>query len=111
MFTSKGPGDRDKMGWLRKLQTITEESDKKEGRGALEFAWQIHTAVSQWSGRADTKASILLTLELAVLGSITALTQRPGRLAGLSNPQLASYRIGVILLSISIVLAGLVVLR
>jgi hypothetical protein len=76
---------------------------------ALDFAWQIHAAVSQWSGRVDTKASIVLTLELAILGAITAFSKGQELLSQLSGIPLLSYRIGIILLVGSALLAGVVV--
>lgn len=97
------------MGGLKKLLGSCKQVEKEDASKALDFAWQVHTAVSQWSGRADTKASIVLTLELAILGIITAFTRGQEPLAKLSGARLVSYRTGISLLAVSIILAGIVV--
>jgi hypothetical protein len=93
--------------WNRRRDAPAADQDGAEK--SVEFAWQIHTAVSQWSGRADTKASIVLSLELATLGVITAFSRDRGPLAELSGVGLLSYKAGLALLGLSIFLAGIVV--
>lgn len=44
------------------------------GPSAVETAWRIHTGVAEWTGRVDVKASVLLTLEMAVLVGLVTLT-------------------------------------
>jgi hypothetical protein len=97
------------MGALKRVLGSSKQLEKEDTSKALDFAWQIHTAVSQWSGRADTKASIVLTLELAILGIITVFASEQESLARLSGVRLVTYRTGIFLLAISIILAGIVV--
>ncbi|MFI9248167.1 Pycsar system effector family protein [Streptomyces sp. NPDC053086] len=41
---------------------------------ATETAWQIHTALGEWTARVDAKASFALTLESAATAGIIALS-------------------------------------
>jgi hypothetical protein len=63
------------MRLLRSVLGNKRHVQNEDSSKALDFAWQIHAAVSQWSGRVDTKSSIVLTLELAILGAITAFSK------------------------------------
>jgi hypothetical protein len=97
------------MGLLQSVLGSKRRVENEDTSKALDFAWQVHAAVSQWSGRVDTKASIVLTLELAVFGAITAFSKGQEPLSNLSGTRLVSYRIGIILLAVSAMLAGIVV--
>jgi hypothetical protein len=70
------------------------------------FAWKVHGALQDWTAKVDTKASIVMTLETALLSGVVAFsrlqTSRPLGWALLHN-------CGLVLLFASIVLAGAVV--
>ncbi|MFI1946809.1 Pycsar system effector family protein [Streptomyces virginiae] len=55
---------------------------------ALDTAWRIHTAVAEWTGRVDTKASVVLTLEMAVLAGLVTLSTGGRGLPGDIRPGL-----------------------
>jgi hypothetical protein len=42
-----------------------------------DFGWRVHDALGDWTGRVDVKASIVLSLEVAVFGFVVAMA-RPG---------------------------------
>ena len=50
---------------------------------ATDGAWRVHEAQSSWIEKADVKASIILTLETAILGLVTVLSTDGHVLAGL----------------------------
>ncbi|MGW4839786.1 Pycsar system effector family protein [Streptomyces globisporus] len=58
-------------------------SEASAQRRATEAAWHIHQALTDWTGRVDTKATIVLGLESAVVTALAALTRgRPLPVAG-----------------------------
>lgn len=50
---------------------------------ASDGAWKVHETQSSWIEKADVKASIILTLETAILGLVTVLSTDGHVLAGL----------------------------
>ncbi len=54
-----------------------------KGVPATDGAWKVHEAQSSWIAKADVKASIILTLETAILGLVTVLSTDGHVLAGL----------------------------
>lgn len=48
-------------------------------------AWQIHTALADWTGKVDAKASFVLGLETAVFAALVFLRGDTQRLAVLNN--------------------------
>jgi hypothetical protein len=76
---------------------------------ALEFTWNAHQAVSDWSARLDTKSSILLSLETAATVVVVAATETGHVFARLQDLRLYAFRGGLGLLLISIALAAFVV--
>lgn len=74
-----------------------------------DFAWQVHSALGDWTARVDIKASIVLGLESAALGLILALSQGAGPLHGLTRARLDIFYGGVASISLSIILAIAVV--
>jgi Family of unknown function (DUF5706) len=83
-------------------------SETKE-RDSLDFAWRVHDALDSWTGKVDTKSSIALAIESAVLGFVVALSSNGGRLASLHGDELTIYRIGFGFLVLSIALSLAVV--
>ena len=72
---------------------------------AEETAWRIHSALADWTGKVDAKASFALTVELAVLAGAVSLSSSTGRLGHLSGAaELALYRIGLAGLVIALLL-------
>ncbi|TMQ90113.1 hypothetical protein ETD83_36815 [Actinomadura soli] len=70
------------------------------------YAWRVHQALHDWTAKVDAKASVILTLETAVLGLIVAFVQTEDRLSHLSGPNIWVFRSGVVLLVCAIILAG-----
>lgn len=80
-------------------------SKEPTGNAGLEFAWRVHNALDSWTGKVDTKASITLAIETAILGFIVSLSSRDGPLTALRGNDLWLFRIGISLVSVSILLA------
>jgi hypothetical protein len=79
---------------------------------AINTAWSVHSALGDWTGRVDGKASIFLTLEAALLAAIINASGHDGRLAkGALETRLEciTYWAGVSLICASIVFAAGVV--
>jgi hypothetical protein len=77
---------------------------------ALEFAWRVHSALDSWTAKVDTKASIVLALEAAVLGFIITLSSKDGPLAALDGGDVLLYRVGLTLVGLGVLFAlGVVV--
>jgi hypothetical protein len=76
----------------------------------LGFAWRVHSAQDASTGRVDTKASIILTLETALLLAGFA-AEAPHRLVGNLSGRFALVAyIGIVLLILAVVLAALAVI-
>jgi hypothetical protein len=78
---------------------------------ALDTAWRIHAALTDWTGKVDTKAAFCFAVESAVLVAVVNL-KVPGRLfAVLKGPrQTWAFGIGVALIILGITFAGNVVM-
>jgi hypothetical protein len=83
---------------------MTEPSDVPNEIG-VETAWRLHEALSTWTGRVDTKASIVLTLEVTALGFVTALTDSNRMFSSVSGWQEVVFRISFVLLGWGILFA------
>ncbi|WP_420807801.1 Pycsar system effector family protein [Antribacter gilvus] len=75
----------------------------------LEFAWRLHDGIGEWTARVDTKASISLAIEAAVLGFVVALASGDGVLSGARGWVALLLRIGIVALLLSTTLSVLVV--
>lgn len=77
-----------------------------------QFAWKVHENIGQGTGRADTKASIALAIEIAVLGFIISLSdgEKKGPLVDLQNWSLLLYVATIVVLCFSIVMSLLTVI-
>lgn len=71
------------------------------------FAWKVHGALQDWTAKVDTKASIVMTLETALLSGMIAFSRSRTTAYPLGWESL--HHCGLILLFVSIVLAGAVV--
>jgi len=79
-------------------------------RSNLDIAWRTHSAQENWTGKVDTKASIFLALDTAVLGAIVAArTQREGALRTLDGWQTGLLWTAIAMCFIGAVLAAMVV--
>jgi hypothetical protein len=76
----------------------------------LDFAWRVHAALNDWTAKVDTKASIVLSLETAILVAVIAFSAPKGVLGRLGGLPVNLFRLGVLLLAGAVVLSGLVVL-
>lgn len=73
---------------------------------AIDFAWKVHGALRDWTGKVDTKASFALTFESVAVGLIVNWSTGTGPLVGLEGWALLRYRIGVGLLVFSMLAAA-----
>ncbi|WP_433402558.1 Pycsar system effector family protein [Streptomyces sp. CA-146814] len=79
-----------------------------DASAALDNAWRIHTSVAEWTGRVDVKASVVLTLEIAILaGLVTVSTEGDMRMTGV---RLVLLLAGACLLVAAVVSAVLVLM-
>ena len=79
---------------------------------AISTAWSVHSALGDWTGRVDGKASIFLTLEAALLAAIINASGHDGRLAEEvleTRFETITYWVGISLLCASILFAAGVV--
>jgi Family of unknown function (DUF5706) len=83
-----------------------------EQRQATESAWRIHEALMDWTGKVDAKATVVLSLESAVVTALAALSGNwPLPAAGRCPTALVlCYWTGVGLLVLSVAISVLVVL-
>jgi len=51
----------------------------------VDSAWKIHTAIVDWTGKVDSKASFALAIESAVLAGVISMTGGRRRLANLGG--------------------------
>ncbi|PVD01658.1 hypothetical protein DBP19_01520 [Streptomyces sp. CS090A] len=82
-------------------------SEATAQRQATEAAWHIHQALTDWTGRVDTKATIVLGLESAVATALAALSR--GRPVPLAGPSAVCVWAGASLLALSAAFCLLVV--
>lgn len=72
-----------------------------------EFAWKVHGALQDWTAKVDTKASIVMTLETALLSGMVAFNS--SRASGYSFSWASLHNCGLTLLFVAVALAGAVV--
>lgn len=76
----------------------------------IDTAWRIHTAIVDWTGKVDAKASFALAFESAALAGILTLSSDHRRLAHLVGFWVnALYWIGLISLAVALLLVLYVV--
>jgi hypothetical protein len=93
------------MGLLQVQLLVGALSNDPKRTDGSEFAWRVHTAIDSWTGKVDTKASIALAIETAVLGFIISLSGDDGPLSSLHGTDLWLYRIGIVLIGFGILTA------
>ncbi|TDD82610.1 hypothetical protein E1293_16400 [Actinomadura darangshiensis] len=91
---------------------MTSSADREQQRRGLanepfeSYAWRVHQALHDWTAKVDAKASVVLTLETAILSMIILFAGHGKRLDRLSEWETWGFRVGVTLLVCAIVLAG-----
>ncbi len=77
----------------------------------IDSAWKIHAAITDWTGKVDTKASFALTLEAAALSAVVLLTRPEQPLSQLSSPiGITTFWLGCVSLAIAALTAVSVVI-
>lgn len=74
----------------------------QQQKDAINFAWQVHNAQEAWTGKVDTKASILLALEGGSLFAVLAANAERGALRALTGLAVAFETAGVLLLLVAL---------
>lgn len=97
------------MALLQVVVVVEAMSQRRNELSGVEFAWRVHSALDTWTGKVDTKASIALAIEVAVLGFVITLSEEDRPLAGLSGGDLNLYNIGLVFLVLSVLLSMFVV--
>lgn len=80
---------------------------KEDSHASFEtYAWHITETLHDWTSKVDNKASVILSVETATLGLILVFAGTGKPLGGLAGPSVWSFRAGVILLALAIVMAA-----
>lgn len=88
------------------------QEDEVETDRAINTAWSVHTALGDWTGRVDVKASIFLALESALMGVVIDASGKYGPFAEkalVTRFEHILYWAGTLLIGSSILMAVLVV--
>ncbi|CAG7637547.1 DUF5706 domain-containing protein [Rhodococcus opacus] len=75
----------------------------------VDTAWKIHSALTDWTGKVDTKASFALTIESALLVGVITLSSKDRVFEHLSGWAVFWYVLGNVLLVLGVVCAAWVV--
>jgi hypothetical protein len=96
---------------VRKRPELVDTVDAAVGAAAEDRAWRIHSALADWTGKVDTKATFCFTLESAALVVVANLTS-DGRLFDVRQTlaQKWSFTVGVALLVAGVLCAAFVVI-
>jgi hypothetical protein len=79
-------------------------------KDALENAWRVHEAHSEWTARVDAKATFAFTVESAVLATVVALTTSDRVFDDFDALwKITAYSFGLLLIFASTIFAGIVV--
>jgi len=81
-----------------------------EPSDGVDFAWKVHDALDSWTAKVDTKASIVLAIEAALVGFVITLSTKGGRLSGLHGYRVNLDRVGLGLVAASVLLSLAVVM-
>lgn len=80
-------------------------------KNAIEDAWKIHGAVTDWTGKVDAKAAFVLTIESAVIAAVIVGRGEGHQLEDVVGAwRVVVLMAGMVALATSVVLAALVVL-
>lgn len=75
-----------------------------------DFAWRVHGALDTWTGRVDTKASIVLAVESAAFAFVVTQSDPGKRFNDLHGAAYWFYLVGIVALLAAILLALRVVM-
>ncbi len=76
----------------------------------VDQAWRIHGAVTDWTGKVDSKAAFVLTIESAVIAGVATLMSTGHQLEHVHGRwRLVVLIVGLAALAVSVVIAALVV--
>jgi hypothetical protein len=70
------------------------------------YAWRVNQALHDWTSKVDAKASVILTLETAILSMIVVFVRTGKRLDQLTPLESWTFKGGVVMLVCAIILAG-----
>lgn len=76
----------------------------------VDTAWKIHSALTDWTGKVDTKASFTLTIETALLAGVATLYGSDRALSGLQGWRSIVSGVGVAFLACAMLSAVAVVI-
>jgi Family of unknown function (DUF5706) len=76
----------------------------------VEFGWRVHGLLGEWTGKVDSKASIVLAIESAGFAFVVTQTNKGRVFAGLDGWQLWGLRVALGCLILAVALSLLVVL-
>ena len=76
----------------------------------IQFAWQVHAVQEQWSARADTKATVVFTIEAAVIAAVVAAFGNPAVAASVTGWRAALVWLGLLASATAVVIAAAVVI-
>ena len=75
----------------------------------IDFAWRVHDALNDWTGKVDFKASIVLALETGLAAVMVPVAAGGGPLHGLTGSREGLFITGLVLLAIAVFCSMLVV--
>lgn len=75
----------------------------------IDTGWRIHSALIDWTGKVDSKATFALTLESAILAGVITLSTGGRALSGLTGLSIAFYWAGIVALGLAVLAAVSVV--
>ena len=75
----------------------------------IDTGWKIHSAITDWTGKVDTKASFALTIESALLAGVVGLSGQGRVFSDLHGWAIAWYVVGIALLVAGVICAAWVV--
>lgn len=90
------------------MGTVSHESRTGSQIG-VEFGWKVHESLDSWTAKVDTKASIVLAIESAIVGFVVTLSTSDGPLANLRDTRLFLFRAGLLVIAIAALLSLAVV--
>lgn len=99
------------MGWMGRRRRYPASHLRDRTASAVDNAWKLHAALTDWTGKVDAKASFALAIESAAMAILVTLADENRHLNNVFDRwQQYPFWAGVAMLAIGIVLAATVVL-
>ncbi|WP_214404712.1 Pycsar system effector family protein [Pseudonocardia lacus] len=76
----------------------------------IEFGWRVHAVQEQWAARADTKATVVFTVQAAVIAAVVAAFGNAGIAAAMTGWRFVLVWIGLLASALAVTTASLVVI-